>query len=375
MTTVYLALGSNQGDRAALLDAAVAALVARGVPISARSSIYETAAVADHPQPPYLNQVVCARTSLSPKALLAAGIQPGDSVITTPFSFFATASSIVRLRARPVFIDIEDGTLNLDPALVRAQAVRVPKLSAIMPVHLYGQCAEMDSFSDIASELKIAIVEDSAQAFGATWRGRRAGTLGHSAAFSFYPTKNLSAFGDAGCATAPAPLAARMRSLRNHGSASRYYHDEIGWNTRLDGIQAAVLRVKLKHLEKWNQQRRERAATYDKLLRNSGLLGTSGKLRMLEIRKEAEHIFHQYVVRAERRDELRSFLSERGIGSEVYYPVPLHLQKCFAYLGYREGDLPVSEKAAREVLALPMFAEITEDEQQAVVEAIAEFYS
>ena len=308
-------------------------------------------------------------------ALIAAGVQPGDSVITTPFSFFATASSIERAKARPVFIDVEEDTLNLDAARVREQAASVPKLSAIMPVHLYGQCVAMDGFNVLAEELKIAIVEDAAQAFGAAWRGKRAGTLGRSAAFSFYPTKNLSAFGDAGCATAAAPLAARMRSLRNHGSSRRYYHDEIGWNARLDGIQATVLRVKLKHVEKWNQQRRERAATYDKLLRQSGLLGHNGKLRLLETRKEAHHIFHQYVVRAEQRDELRVFLNARGIGSEVYYPVPLHQQKCFAYLGYREGDLPVSEQAARDVLALPMFAEITEEEQQSVVGAIAEFYS
>ncbi len=239
----------------------------------------------------------------------------------------------------------------------------------------------MDAFRSIAAEARLALIEDAAQAFGASWRGQRAGSLGDAATFSFYPTKNLSAAGDAGCVTTQdAKIAERMRSLRNHGSRERYFHDEIGWNCRLDGIQAAVLRVKMKHLEEWNRQRRERASTYDSLFVRAGFRsGNSSNpqssVQFLECLPEAHHIYHQYVIRAQRRDELKKFLGDRGVGSEVYYPLSLHQQKCFTYLGYREGDLPESERAAREVLALPIFPEITEAEQSYVVETIAEFYS
>jgi dTDP-4-amino-4,6-dideoxygalactose transaminase len=314
-------------------------------------------------------------------ALVAAGVQPGDSVITTPFSFFASASSIVRAGARPLFVDVDPRTLNLDPAQTALRLKTTPNLRAILPVHLYGQCADMDSFQRLATEARLALIEDAAQAFGAGWRGKRAGSLGGVAAFSFYPTKNLSAAGEAGCVTTGDPkIAERMRSLRNHGSRERYYHDEIGWNTRLDGMQAAVLRVKMKYLEEWNRRRRERAETYNSLFTRAGLrAGNSSSphapVQFLECLPQAHHIHHQYVVRAERRDELKKFLAERGVGAEVYYPLPLHLQKSFAYLGYREGDLPEAERAAREVLALPMFAELTEEEQTYVVETIAEFYS
>jgi dTDP-4-amino-4,6-dideoxygalactose transaminase len=313
-------------------------------------------------------------------ALVAAGVQPGDSVLTTPFSFFATASAIVRAGARPVFADVDPETLNLDPAKVARQAQSLSNLRAVMPVHLYGQCADMDAFSQLAAELKIANIEDAAQAFGASWRGRRAGVLGTAGCFSFYPTKNLSAYGDAGCVTtSDAAMAQHMRRLRDHGSSTRYLHDEIGWNSRLDAIQAAVLRVKLKYIEKWNQQRRERAASYDHLLADSGLLqsGTSrpAPVRRLRAAAQAFHIYHQYVLRVAQRDQLRAFLKERNIGTEIYYPVPLHLQECFVYLGYRTGDLPESERAAQEVLALPIFPELSEDEQTCVVENIATFYS
>lgn len=312
-------------------------------------------------------------------ALVAAGVQPGDSVITTPFSFFASASSIVRAGARPVFADVDGERLNLDPARVAERARSMPNLRAIVPVHLYGQCADMDGFERLARENRCAMIEDAAQAIGAEWHGKRAGSLGDAAAFSFYPTKNLSAYGDAGCVTtSSAEMAAHMRRLRDHGSPQRYLHDEIGWNSRLDAIQAAVLRVKLPHLESWNRQRRERAETYNLLLAESGLLRGSSKpapIRLLQPRAEAFHVYHQYVVRAQRRDELRAFLKERGIGTEIYYPLPLHLQKCFLYLGYRAGDLPIAEQAAKEVIALPMFPELTDEEQAAVVEAIAAFYS
>jgi len=312
-------------------------------------------------------------------ALVAAGVKPGDAVVTTAFSFFASASSIVRAGARPVLLDVEPATLNLDPkAVENFLRLRDPlKLGAILPVHLYGQCADMDAFSRISEEFHVPIVEDAAQAIGASWRDRRAGSLGAAAAFSFYPTKNLSAYGDAGLVTTNDPaLAEHMRHLRNHGSAHRYYHEEFGWNCRLDAIQGAVLRVKMRHIEQWNRLRRERAETYDLLFTQSGLID-AGKspVRVLTTSPHAHHVYHQYVIRAERRDDLRAFLAQRKISTEIYYPVPLHLQTCFAYLGLREGDLPESERAAREVLALPMFPELTSAEQQWVVESISEFYS
>jgi dTDP-4-amino-4,6-dideoxygalactose transaminase len=331
-------------------------------------------------------------------ALAAAGVKPGDSVITTPFSFFASASAIVRAGATPVFVDVDPGTLNLDPALVaqqlsdrklrdrRLQKKRPENLRAILPVHLYGQCADMDEFDRIARESGVAIVEDAAQAIGAEWRGRGAGALGVTAAFSFYPTKNLSAYGDAGIVTTTRPeMAEHMRRLRNHGSPRRYYHDEFGWNGRMDAIQAAVLRVKLAHIADWNQRRRQHAATYDQLFADAGLTSSQASnqtsspsgapVRLLSRSPQAKHVFHQYVIRAQRRDELRKFLADRKIGSEIYYPLPLHLQPVFSYLGLKAGDLPVAEQAAREVLALPMFPELTEAELKLVVESIADFYS
>ncbi|MGB8784588.1 MAG: DegT/DnrJ/EryC1/StrS family aminotransferase [Terriglobales bacterium] len=320
-------------------------------------------------------------------ALVAAGVKPGDSVITTAFSFFASASAIVRAGAIPVFVDVEPGTLNLDPAgVVRQLRERQSgAVRAILPVHLYGQCADMDAFDRIAQEFGVAIVEDAAQAIGAEWNGRGAGALGVTAAFSFYPTKNLSAYGDAGIVTTTRPkMAEHMRRLRNHGSPRRYYHHEFGWNGRMDAIQAAVLRVKLPHLADWNRSRQQHAATYDQLLADSGLGASRASsddsnpsctpVRLLARSPQAKHVFHQYVIRVQRRDELRKFLAERKIGSEVYYPLPLDLQPVFSYLGLKEGDMPVSEQAAREVLALPMFPELTGDEMRWVVESIAKFY-
>jgi dTDP-4-amino-4,6-dideoxygalactose transaminase len=252
-----------------------------------------------------------------------------------------------------------------------------------MPVHLYGQCADMDRFSQLAHEYKFAIVEDAAQAFGAAWKGKKAGALGKAGCFSFYPTKNLSAAGDAGCITTDDEhLAAHLRRLRNHGSDRRYFHTEIGWNSRLDALQAAILRVKLKHLDDWNQHRRMLACRYHGLFTAAGLVQSQAQsvtrqapIALLASLSGAHHIYHQFVVRALNRDELRKFLTEQGIGSEIYYPLPLHRQECFAYLGYKAGDLPESERAAKEVLALPMFPELREDEQQRVVAAIAEFYA
>lgn len=314
-------------------------------------------------------------------ALAAAGVGPGHDVITTPFSFFATASAITRAGAFPVFADIDPETLNLDPQSVEKKLkTGRSRMKAILPVHLYGQCADIEAFNQIAGQFHLAVIEDAAQAVGATWDGKLAGSIGLAAAFSFYPTKNLSAFGDAGALTTnDVKLAERMRSLRNHGSRQRYYHEEIGANSRLDAIQAAVLRVKMPLLQQWNSQRQERARTYDRLLNNAGLTSTgaesSAPIIILKTHPKATHIYHQYVIRVRYRDRLRAFLSDRGVGSEIYYPVPLHQQKCYAYLGYAPGDLPESERAATDVLALPMFAELREDEQQYVVEMISDFYS
>jgi dTDP-4-amino-4,6-dideoxygalactose transaminase len=313
-------------------------------------------------------------------ALAASGVKPGDAVITTPFSFFASASAIVRAGARPVFIDIDPHTLNLDPIKVESylRESKPTNLHAILPVHLYGQCADLDAFSSIANEFRLTIIEDAAQAIGAKWRDTHAGALGRSAAFSFYPSKNLSAYGDAGLTATNNPdVAEHMRRLRNHGSPRRYLHEEMGWNCRLDAIQAAVLRVKLPHIETWNRERAEHAATYDRLLTQSGLLSPTmnSPVRRLVTLPNAHHVYHQFVIRSQRRDDLRQFLAQRKIGTEIYYPIPLHLQPVFNCLGYQEGDLPEAERAAREVLALPMFPELRPEEQQWVVESIAEFYS
>jgi dTDP-4-amino-4,6-dideoxygalactose transaminase len=316
-------------------------------------------------------------------ALSAVGVQAGDQVLTTPFSFFASASAIVRAGARPVFADIDPLTFNLDPARVESflHGGRRNNLRALLPVHLYGQCADMDSLQNLADEFHLPVIEDTAQAIGARLGERRAGSMGVCAAFSFYPTKNLSAYGDAGLVTTADPtMAEHMRRLRNHGSPRRYVHEEFGWNCRLDAIQAAILRVKLKYVEGWNEARRQHAARYDQLFAAAGLTSAGGPaensapIQLPRTSPNRHHVFHQYVVRAYRRDELREFLTARKIGTEIYYPIPLHLQPCFVYLGYREGDFPEAERAAKEVLALPMFPELTEDEQAWVVKSIADFY-
>lgn len=311
-------------------------------------------------------------------ALTSSGVQPGDEVITTSFTFFASAGAILRAGARPILVDVDPQTLNIDPIQVEKALRSRHAVRALLPVHLYGQCADMDAIDRLAQEFRVTVVEDAAQAIGASWRDRSAGAMGTAAAFSFYPSKNLSAYGDAGVVTTNDPqVAERIRRLRNHGSARRYYHDEIGWNSRLDAIQAAVLRVKLPYVSKWNDLRRERAAAYDRLLSEAGLIsGTeSSPVRLVYRDPHARHVFHQYVIRAQRRNELRIFLADRNVGTEIYYPVPLHLQACLSYLGYQEGDLPESELAAREVLALPIFPELTEEEQRWVVECVASFYS
>ena len=302
-------------------------------------------------------------------------------VITTPFSFFATASAILRAGARPLFADIDPRTFNLSPDSV-SELLRSPagaNVKAILPVHLYGQCADWDAFAAIQRDNPgLLLIEDAAQAFGAAWNGRPAGSLGDAAAFSFYPTKNLSAFGDAGLVTtSSAEIDRRARSLRAHGMTRRYFHDEVGANSRLDTIQAAVLSVKIRYISQWNQQRRDRAARYDQLFREAGLTASStgDGIVLPYTEPRATHAFHQYVIRAPRRDSLRDHLTAHGIGSEVFYPVPLHLQAALQDLGYQPGDFPHSERAAAEVLALPIYPELRDDEQQAVVDAIRAFYA
>jgi dTDP-4-amino-4,6-dideoxygalactose transaminase len=312
-------------------------------------------------------------------ALAAANIGPGDAVITTPFSFFASVSAILRCGAQPLLADIDPATFNLSAAATE-EVIRSPKgakVKAILPVHLYGQCADWDAFAALKQRHNLLLVEDAAQAFGATWNGTPAGALGDAAAFSFYPTKNLSAMGDAGLVTTrSAEIDNHARVLRAHGMRRRYYHDEIGWNSRLDSLQAAILEVKLRYLPQWNQQRRDHAARYDRLFHAANLTASNVKegIVLPFTDPRAGHVFHQYVIRAPRRDELRQYLTDRQIGSEIYYPLPLHQQTSLASLGYKHGDFPASEAAAAEVLALPMYAELREDEQQTVVDTIASFY-
>jgi dTDP-4-amino-4,6-dideoxygalactose transaminase len=320
-------------------------------------------------------------------ALMALNIGTGDEVITSPFTFFATAGTIARSGARPVFCDIDPVTFNLSPAAVQTfiddhcavQGERLinratgGRVKALMPVHLYGQSADMDPLMAIARQHRLRVIEDAAQAIGTEYKnGVRAGTIGDVGCFSFFPSKNLGAFGDAGlCTTNDAELAEGLRVLRVHGGKPKYFHALIGGNFRIDELQAAVLRVKLKYLDGWTEGRQRNAAYYDAAFASAGL---GAKLRTPHVVAGYRHIFNQYVVRAQNRDALRARLTERGIGSEIYYPVPLHLQKCFAYLDYRAGDFPHSERAAEETLALPIYPELTQAQLAHVVATIAEFY-
>jgi dTDP-4-amino-4,6-dideoxygalactose transaminase len=320
-------------------------------------------------------------------ALMALGIGAGDAVLTSPYTFFATGGTIARTGARPIYLDIDAPTYNLSPAAVqrfideectageaglvhRASGTRV---KALMPVHLYGQMADMTPLLAIARRHGLRVIEDAAQAIGAEYAGgARAGSLGDIGCFSFFPTKNLGAFGDAGLCTAlDADLAEHMRVLRVHGGKPKYYHSLIGGNFRIDELQAAVLNVKLRHLEGWTEGRRRNAATYARLFAEAGLVGTVG---LPYAAPGYRHIYNQYVIRAPERDRLRAHLAEEGVGTEIYYPVPLHLQGCFAYLGYRAGDCPESERAAAETLALPIFPELREEQLAHVVAAIRRFY-
>ena len=317
-------------------------------------------------------------------ALMAIGIEAGDEVITTPYTFFATAGAISRLGARPVFVDIDPLTYNIDPA--KLESVITARSRAIIPVHLYGQTADMDPIMEVARRHKLYVIEDAAQAIGSEYDGRRAGALGDLACFSFFPSKNLGAFGDGGMVTTNNPeLAKQVKLLRNHGYSPKYYNKVVGGNFRLDALQAAVLRVKLPYLDGWTERRQLNAATYRRLFTEAELsidqrpgegevklAGISGVVLPFEA-PDVRHIYNQFVVRSGQRDQLLAHLKERKIGTEIYYPVPMHVQECFAGLGYEKGDFPASERAASETLALPIYPELTESMMSTVVDAVADF--
>ena len=325
-------------------------------------------------------------------SLMAIETQPGDEVITTPYSFFATAGSIDRVRARPVFVDIDPLTYNIDPQAIEAAITE--RTRAIIPVHLFGQVAEMDPIMEIAHRHKLYVIEDAAQAIGAEHRGRRAGSIGHLGCFSYFPSKNLGGFGDGGMVTTNDPaLADSVRLLRNHGAGTKYFHRKVGGNFRLDAIQAAVLRVKLRHLDRWTEAHQQRAASYRRLFADAELASppepflnpdgasalkadTFPRRQGVVLPTEASdrrHVYNQFVVRTLGQDRLVSYLEERQIGCAIYYPLPLHLQECFLGLGYRTGDLPASELSAKQAVALPIYPELTDEMLATVVGAIEEF--
>jgi dTDP-4-amino-4,6-dideoxygalactose transaminase len=326
-------------------------------------------------------------------AMMAIDIKPGDEIITTPYTFFATAGCVARLGATAVFVDIDAKTFNIDPAKIEGKITS--KTKAIIPVQLYGQCADMDPIMDIAERYNLYVIEDAAQAIGSEYKGRRAGSIGHIGCFSFFPSKNLGAFGDGGAVTTNDPdLAEQMRILRVHGGKPKYYHRFVGGNFRLDALQGAIVRVKLKYLDTWTAGRQRNAALYNRLFTELELTGASdGDGPILTLPFESgeagqyahrigtdapfpgyRHIYNQYVLRVSHgRDDLRTFLTERKIGSEIYYPVPLHLQECFVEWDYQAGDYPVSEKAAAQTVAIPIYPDLTEEQIQTVVDAIVEF--
>jgi len=307
--------------------------------------------------------------------LMALGIGPDDKVLTTPYTFFATASCLARLGATPVFVDIDPATFNISVAALEEALARHPDAKGIIPVHLYGQCADMAGIVALGKKHGIPVLEDAAQALGASHPLGHAGAIGEAGWFSFYPTKNLGAFGDAGMVVCrDDALAAKIRALRNHGMEVRYFHKWIGGNFRIDAIQSAVLNVKLPHLDTWGAGRRARAAFYRRGFARHTLPITLPTEVYADTGVLNHHIYNQFIIRAPRRDELREFLTKTGVATEIYYPLPLHLQECFRYLGHREGDFPEAERAATETLALPIFPELTEDQQEYVVAQIATFY-
>jgi len=305
-------------------------------------------------------------------ALMALGVGPGDEVITSSFSFFATAGSVARLGARPVFVDIDPATFLCD--LDRMEERIVPRTKALLPVHLFGQCADLDRLEEMSRRHRVALVEDAAQALGAEWRGRRAGSVGDAGCFSFFPSKNLGGAGDGGLVTTRDPdLADRMALLRNHGARPKYFHERVGGNFRLDALQAAILDVKLPHLDRWTEARQRNAAFYREALED---LESRGLLALPAERPGGRMIYNQFTIRVPggRRDALRRHLADRGVGTEIYYPRPLHLQRCFADLGYREGDLPEAERASAEALSIPVHPDLSPDQREHVAESIRSFF-
>jgi dTDP-4-amino-4,6-dideoxygalactose transaminase len=303
-------------------------------------------------------------------ALMAIGVGAGDEVITSPFSFFASAGSIARLGARPVFVDIDPATYNIDPA--RLGQALTARTKAIVPVHLFGQSADMQPILDIATGAGVAVIEDAAQAIGASYHDQPIGGMGTIGCFSFYPTKNLGAFGDGGLVTTrDAAVAGRLRALRQHGGDVKYHHETVGGNFRLDALQAAVLRIKLLHLTDWTSARQRNAGRYEALFAKAGLTRT---IALPARAADRTHIYNQFVIRVPERDRLRAYLQGQGVGTEIYYPLPLHLQPCFRALGYKTGSFPLAETAAGEVLALPIYGELGESQQTWVVEAIQAFF-
>ncbi|MBE0536459.1 MAG: DegT/DnrJ/EryC1/StrS family aminotransferase [Phycisphaerae bacterium] len=309
---------------------------------------------------------VASGTDAILNTLMSLEIGPGDEVITTPFTFFATAGCIARVGAKPVFVDIDPKTFNLNPTGI--EAAITDKTRAIMPVHLFGQMADMDSIMAVAGQASLAVIEDAAQSITSTYKGRKAGSIGTAGCFSFFPSKNLGGIGDGGMiVTNDKKLYKRLMIMRNHGMEPKYYHKEIGGNFRLDPIQAAALLVKLPYLDKWSAKRRKNAKYYSKRFKGT-------VVRTPQISKDCESIYNQYVIRVPRRDELVEYLRKKDIGCEVYYPVPLHLQECFAFLGYKQGAFPKAETASQEVLALPIYPELTDDMKDYVIETVLSFY-
>ena len=364
MQVPLLDLKAQYKDIKAEIDEAV-----RGVMESARfiggpevSGLEEE--VARYSQTPY--GIACASgTDALLLSLRALGVGPGDEVITTAYSFFASAGTIVNAGGTPVFVDIDPRSYNMDPH--RLEAAITPKTKAVIAVHLYGQCCDLTAVKAVCDKHQIWLIEDAAQAIGSEWEGKRAGSVGDFGCFSFFPSKNLGGAGDGGMIVARNPeFADKLRLLREHGARPKYYHSIVGTNSRLDALQAAILRVKLRYLDRWSEARAHNADLYDKLFEGSRIGRPYRDPR-------ARHIFNQYVLRSPRREELKQFLADRGVGTEVYYPVPLHIQKCFASLGYKEGDMPHSEAAAHETLALPIYPEVGEERIRYVAQLVREF--
>lgn len=304
-------------------------------------------------------------------ALLALGVGPGDEVIIPPYTFFATAGSVVRAGARPVFVDIDPNTFNMDVERAADTLKKHPKARVMIPVHLFGACADMDGLREAAGDREVIFIEDAAQSIGAEYRNRRAGSIGHIGCFSFFPSKNLGGYGDGGMlTTTDSALAERLMALRVHGTKKKYYHKYVGINSRLDALQAAALRVKFRHLDSWTAARQSNAALYRQILS-----GMDIPVRVPEVAAHTtRHVYNQFVILCERRDQLQAHLKENGIGTEVYYPLPLHLQECFQDLGYRQNDFPVSERLANESLALPVYSELEPGDVEYVCQAIQAFY-